>query len=133
MGEVTVTERQPEPDRSAATGWSVVPDWSVVPVEELVAYRGSENRIRVSSAARAITGDPDPGAAIGRQEVALLGRGLPVRVTRLGRRHSPGPLVRHRLALDDRPSRRLSAEISGNDLRLLRLLAVRAAGLPCRL
>ncbi|MEU6782138.1 alpha/beta hydrolase [Nonomuraea angiospora] len=70
MGEVTVTERPPEPD------------WSAMTAEELVAYREAENRFRASSAARAITGEPDPGAAIGWQEVALPGRGLPVRVYR---------------------------------------------------
>ncbi|GIH17170.1 alpha/beta hydrolase [Rugosimonospora africana] len=50
--------------------------------EELVAYRDAENRVRASVAARAITGDPDPGAAIDWQKVALPGRELPVRVYR---------------------------------------------------
>ncbi|GAA2443613.1 hypothetical protein GCM10010191_70240 [Actinomadura vinacea] len=53
MSEVTAMERPPEPDRSAMTD------------EELVAYREAENRFRASDAMRAITGDPDPGAAIG--------------------------------------------------------------------
>ncbi|MFF9512524.1 alpha/beta hydrolase [Streptomyces sp. NPDC014724] len=70
MGEVTVTERPPEPD------------WLAMTAEELVVYRDAENRFRASGAARAITGEPDPGAAIHWQEVALPGRELPVRVYR---------------------------------------------------
>ncbi|TDD39116.1 alpha/beta hydrolase fold domain-containing protein, partial [Saccharopolyspora elongata] len=70
MREVTAAERPPEPD------------WSTMTVEELVVYREAENRFRASSTARAITGDPDPGAAIRWQEVALPGRELPVRVYR---------------------------------------------------
>lgn len=65
-----VAERPPEPD------------WSAITAEELVAYREAENRFRASDAARAITGEPDPGAAIDWQEVALLGREVPVRVYR---------------------------------------------------
>ncbi|MGP9023048.1 alpha/beta hydrolase [Streptomyces sp. BR1] len=56
------------------------PDWLSVTAEELVAYREAENRFRASSAARSILGDPDPGAAIEWQEIALPGRELPVRV-----------------------------------------------------
>ncbi|SEN52500.1 alpha/beta hydrolase [Nonomuraea pusilla] len=71
------------------------PDWSAMTAEELVAYRDAENRRRSSPEARAITGLPDPGAAIQWQEVALPGRDLPVRVYR----PSPGgddlPLVLH--------------------------------------
>ncbi|MDF2709708.1 MAG: Esterase/lipase-like protein [Nonomuraea muscovyensis] len=70
MSEVTAAKRPPEPD------------WLAMTAEELVAYREAENRFRASSAVRAITGDPDPGAAIGWQEVALPGRELPVRVYR---------------------------------------------------
>lgn len=70
MGEVTATERPPEPDFSAITA------------EELLAYRNAENRFRASSAMRAITGEPDPGAAIDWQQIALPGRDLPVRVYR---------------------------------------------------
>ncbi|MFK4263673.1 alpha/beta hydrolase [Streptomyces milbemycinicus] len=70
MSEATAAKRPPEPDFSAITA------------EELVAYRDAENRFRASSAARAITGDPDPGAAIEWQEVSLPGRELPVRVYR---------------------------------------------------
>ncbi|MGN9846872.1 alpha/beta hydrolase [Nonomuraea sp. H19] len=89
MSEVTATERPP------------APDWSTMTAQELLAYRDAENRFRASSAARAITGDPDPGAAIGWQEVALPGRELPVRVYRpsAGRDWDDGraglPLVLH--------------------------------------
>lgn len=69
MSEVTA-ERPPEPDWLTMTG------------EELLVYRDAENRFRASSAARAITGEPDPGATIGWQTVALPGRELPVRVYR---------------------------------------------------
>ncbi|WP_039938652.1 alpha/beta hydrolase [Streptomyces himastatinicus] len=70
MNEVSTAQRPPEPD------------WLTVTAEELVAYRDAENRFRASSAARALLGDPDPGAAIRWQEVALPGRDLPVRVYR---------------------------------------------------
>ncbi|MFI1848914.1 alpha/beta hydrolase [Streptomyces sp. NPDC020480] len=70
MSEATAVKRPPEPDFSAITA------------EELAAYRDAENRFRASSAARAITGDPDPGAAIDWRQVALPGRELPVRVYR---------------------------------------------------
>ncbi|MEV5752357.1 alpha/beta hydrolase [Actinoallomurus sp. NPDC052308] len=70
MSEATAVTRPPEPDFSAMTA------------EELVAYRDAENRFRASSTARAITGDPDPGAAISWRQVALPGRELPVRVYR---------------------------------------------------
>ncbi|MFB7215318.1 alpha/beta hydrolase [Streptomyces sp. NPDC056255] len=70
MGELTDMERPPEPDFSAITA------------EELRAYRDEENRFRASGAMRAITGEPDPGAAIVWQEIALPGRDLPVRVYR---------------------------------------------------
>ncbi|MFC4057866.1 alpha/beta hydrolase [Planomonospora corallina] len=58
------------------------PDWSTVTAEELIAFRDAENRVRASTAARVVTGEPDPGAAIGWQQVALPGRELPVRVYR---------------------------------------------------
>ncbi|MBV6700103.1 alpha/beta hydrolase [Kitasatospora aureofaciens] len=58
------------------------PDFSVITTEELLAYRDAENRFRASSAMRAITGEPDPGAAIDWQQIALPGRDLPVRVYR---------------------------------------------------
>ncbi|MGW1408302.1 alpha/beta hydrolase [Streptomyces sp. NPDC002403] len=70
MSEATATERPPEPD------------WLTMTPQDLVAYRDAENRFRASDAARAITGDPDPGAAIRWQDVALPGRELPVRVYR---------------------------------------------------
>ncbi|WP_331767735.1 alpha/beta hydrolase [Embleya sp. NBC_00896] len=70
MSEVTATERPP------------VPNWSAMTAQELVAYRDAENRFRASGAARAITGDPDPGAAIQWRKVTLPGRELPVRVYR---------------------------------------------------
>ncbi|WP_370656836.1 alpha/beta hydrolase fold domain-containing protein [Streptomyces sp. NBS 14/10] len=69
-GPPSGTRRPPEPDFSAITA------------EELAAYRDAENHFRASSAARALTGDPDPGAAIEWQKVSLSGRELPVRVYR---------------------------------------------------
>ncbi|WP_442911060.1 alpha/beta hydrolase [Kitasatospora sp. NBC_01266] len=68
--------------------------------EELAAYREAENRRRASPAMRAITGMPDPGAAIDWQELALPGRRLPVRVHRPVRergadRDAALPLVLH--------------------------------------
>ncbi|WP_405718571.1 alpha/beta hydrolase fold domain-containing protein [Streptomyces sp. NBC_00046] len=70
MSETTAVKRPPEPDFPAMT------------TEELIAYRDAENRFRASGAARAITGEPDPAAAIEWQELALPGRDLPVRVYR---------------------------------------------------
>ncbi|MFE6158387.1 alpha/beta hydrolase [Streptomyces sp. NPDC056486] len=70
MSEVTAMERPPEPN------------WSAITPEELRTYRDAENRFRASTAARAILGDPDPGAAIQWRKVALPGRELPVRVYR---------------------------------------------------
>ncbi|WP_405802818.1 alpha/beta hydrolase [Streptomyces sp. NBC_01187] len=58
------------------------PDFSVITTEELLAYRDAENRFRASSTARTILGEPNPGAAIDWQEIALPGRDLPVRVYR---------------------------------------------------
>ncbi|WP_369394673.1 alpha/beta hydrolase [Streptomyces sp. CG1] len=70
MSETTTATRPPEPDFSAIT------------TEELLAYRAAENRFRSSSGARTILGEPDPGAAIAWQQIALPGRDLPVRVYR---------------------------------------------------
>ncbi|YCK38079.1 alpha/beta hydrolase [Actinomadura sp. ATCC 39365] len=70
MSETTLATRPPEPDFSAIT------------TEELRAYRDAENRWRASGTARAILGEPNPGAAIVWQQVALPGRDLPVRVYR---------------------------------------------------
>ncbi|MEU5431837.1 alpha/beta hydrolase [Streptomyces sp. NPDC020719] len=70
MSETATAPRPPEPDFSAITA------------EELRAYRDAENRFRASSAARTILGEPDTGAAIAWQEIALPGRDLPVRVYR---------------------------------------------------
>ncbi|MEV0974518.1 alpha/beta hydrolase [Microtetraspora glauca] len=90
MSEPTATMRPTEPD------------WSAITAEELIAYRDAENRFRASSAARAITGDPDPGAAIDWQEVTLPDRDLPVRVYRPAAENRAGeaapaelPLVLH--------------------------------------
>ncbi|MDP9868091.1 MULTISPECIES: alpha/beta hydrolase [Streptosporangium] len=81
MSEVTDTERPPLGIRLLrALGRE--PDWSAMTVEELAAYRDAENRKRASRLARVITGFPDRGAAIQWQQVALPGRGLPVRVYR---------------------------------------------------
>jgi acetyl esterase len=73
MSETTAATRPPEPDFEALT------------TEELIAYRDAENRFRASSTARAILGEPDPGAAVDWQEIALPGRDLPVRVYRPAR------------------------------------------------
>jgi acetyl esterase len=70
MSEATAVKRPPEPDFSAITA------------EELIAYREAENGWRASGAARAILGEPDPGAAIEWRDIALPGRDLPVRVYR---------------------------------------------------
>lgn len=70
MSQNTAAKRPPEPD------------WSTVTAEELVAWRDAENAFRASDAARAITGEPDPGAAIKWQRIALRDRELPVRVYR---------------------------------------------------
>jgi acetyl esterase len=68
MSAPTAAQRPPEPN------------WPTITAEELVVYREAENRFRASDAARAIIGEPDPGAAIRWQQVALPGRELPVRV-----------------------------------------------------
>lgn len=72
MSELTAAaaERPPEPN------------WPTITAEELAAYRDAENHFRASGAARAITGEPDPGATIEWRRVALPGRELPVRVYR---------------------------------------------------
>ncbi|KAF4407334.1 alpha/beta hydrolase [Streptomyces lycii] len=70
MSEATAAARPPEPD------------WTSMTAEELFAYRDAENRFRASDAARAVTGDPDPGATVRWQRAALPGRELPVRVYR---------------------------------------------------
>ncbi|MCX4744171.1 alpha/beta hydrolase [Kitasatospora sp. NBC_01287] len=58
------------------------PDFSAITTEELRAYRDAENRFRASSTARTILGEPDPGAAVHWQQIALPHRDLPVRVYR---------------------------------------------------
>ncbi|MEV5510115.1 alpha/beta hydrolase [Streptomyces orinoci] len=70
MSETTTAARPEEPDFSAITA------------EELRAYSDAENRWRASGTARAMLGEPDPGAAIVWQQVPLPGRDLPVRVYR---------------------------------------------------
>ncbi|MGO4458096.1 alpha/beta hydrolase [Streptomyces sp. M-16] len=70
MSEPTTAIRPPEPGFSAITA------------EELRAYRDAENRWRASGAARALLGEPNPGAAIAWRQLALPGRDLPVRVYR---------------------------------------------------
>ncbi|MFJ4650503.1 alpha/beta hydrolase fold domain-containing protein [Nocardia sp. NPDC088792] len=70
MSETTAVTRPPEPEFSAMT------------TEELIAYRDAENRWRASSAAWPFIGEPDPGATIEWQRLALPGRDLPVRVYR---------------------------------------------------
>ncbi|MHA6616565.1 alpha/beta hydrolase [Pseudonocardia sp. DLS-67] len=85
MSEVTATARPP------------APNWLGMTAQQLVAYRDAENRFRASAAARVITGEPDPGAAIRWQEVALPDRELPVRVYRPagGSGRADLPLVLH--------------------------------------
>ncbi|MEV0091955.1 alpha/beta hydrolase [Streptomyces sp. NPDC050738] len=85
MSESTAVARPPEPD------------WQTITAEELVAYRDAENRFRALGAARAITGEPDPGATIQWETVALPGRELPVRVYRpeAGADRGGLPLVIH--------------------------------------
>jgi acetyl esterase len=58
------------------------PDWLSITNEELVAYRDAENRFRASSAARSLTGEPDPDACIEWKTLTLSGRTLPVRIYR---------------------------------------------------
>ncbi|MEV6102589.1 alpha/beta hydrolase [Nocardia sp. NPDC051981] len=70
MSKTTAVQRPPAPDFSAMTP------------EKLIAYRDAENRWRASSAAWPLIGEPDSGAVIEWQELALPGRGLPVRVYR---------------------------------------------------
>ncbi|MGW5351811.1 alpha/beta hydrolase [Streptomyces sp. NPDC004031] len=67
------------------------PDWTTVTDAELRDYAAAENRFRAAPAARAMTGEPDPGALTGWQDVALPGRSLPVRVHRPAA-PAPGPL-----------------------------------------
>ncbi|MFF4470652.1 alpha/beta hydrolase [Streptomyces sp. NPDC001599] len=69
-------------NESAAVARPPLPDFDAITTEELIAYRAAENRYRTSGPARAILGEPDPGAAIRWQHVALPGRDLPVRVYR---------------------------------------------------
>ncbi|MFJ2242378.1 alpha/beta hydrolase [Streptomyces sp. NPDC087862] len=70
MAGTTAAQRPPEPD------------WPAMTDEDLSAYRDAENRFRASEAARAFTGQPDPGATTEWRHVALDGRELPVRVYR---------------------------------------------------
>ncbi|MGV4926377.1 alpha/beta hydrolase [Streptomyces sp. BHT-5-2] len=70
MSETTTATRPPEPDFSAIT------------TEQLRAYRDAENRWRASSGARTLLGEPDPGATIDWQAIALPDRDIPVRVYR---------------------------------------------------
>ncbi|WP_432081462.1 alpha/beta hydrolase [Streptomyces sp. WAC 04229] len=84
MSGITTAERPPQPD------------WSSVTAESLAAYRDAENRFRASDAARSLLGQPDPGATVDWQQVALPGRDVPVRVYRPDCAHqSPLPLVLH--------------------------------------
>ncbi|MEV5893821.1 alpha/beta hydrolase [Nonomuraea fuscirosea] len=82
MNDLTAIRRPPEPD------------WTTVTPEELITYRDAENRVRASTAARVITGEPDPAATISRRQVALPGRELPIRLYRPSAA-GPLPLVIH--------------------------------------
>ncbi|MFE6776752.1 alpha/beta hydrolase [Streptomyces sp. NPDC057702] len=89
--------------QSATTARPPEPDFSAITTEELHAYREAENRFRASDAARAILGEPHPGATIDWREITLPGRDLPVRVYRpaptggnaAATRTDPLPLVVH--------------------------------------
>ncbi|MFE9429226.1 alpha/beta hydrolase [Kitasatospora sp. NPDC006697] len=70
MSELSTAARPPEPDLETVT------------TEELLVYREAENRFRASAAARAVLGEPDPGALIEWQAIALPDREVPVRVYR---------------------------------------------------
>ncbi|MFD0901278.1 alpha/beta hydrolase [Actinomadura sediminis] len=83
MSDVAFAGRPPEPD------------WETITDGELAAYRDAENRVRASEAARAITGEPDPGASIRWRTVALPGREVPVRVYRPSSGRDDLPLVLH--------------------------------------
>lgn len=84
MSEITTAERPPQPD------------WSSVTAEDLASYRLAENHWRASGSARPFLGQPDPGATIDWQQVALPGRDVPVRVYRPGgTSQGPLPLVLH--------------------------------------
>ncbi|MGW7087217.1 alpha/beta hydrolase [Streptomyces sp. NPDC054871] len=96
MSEGTATERLPEPEGTVER--PPEPDWPTLTAEELLAYREAENRFRASGPARVFLGDPDPGATIEWQEVALPGREVPVRVYRPSVQRGGGadlPLVLH--------------------------------------
>lgn len=85
-----------EPTTTAAPVRPTAPDWTAVTDAELRAYSEAENRFRAAPAARAMTGEPDPGAVIGWQDVDLPGRRLPVRVHRpAAAPGGPLPLVVH--------------------------------------
>lgn len=99
------TTRQPSAGSSGLRQQALggEPDWPAMTAEELAAYSARENHRRASPAMRAITGMPDPGAAIDWQVLALPGRRLPVRVHRPVRAPGAGgdgratalPLVLH--------------------------------------
>ncbi|WP_030518906.1 alpha/beta hydrolase [Nocardia sp. NRRL WC-3656] len=67
---------------TAAVQRPSAPDFSAMTPEKLAIYRDAENRWRASSAAWPVIGEPDSGAAIKWQEVALADRDLSVRVYR---------------------------------------------------
>ncbi|MBD0695475.1 alpha/beta hydrolase [Streptomyces sp. CBMA123] len=73
MSENTTATTAPRPPE---------PDFGTITTGELLAYREAENRFRASEAARAVLGEPHPGATIHWQRIALPGRDLPVRVYR---------------------------------------------------
>ncbi|TDD93501.1 alpha/beta hydrolase [Actinomadura rubrisoli] len=95
MSEVTGAEQASAGDHLRKLALGGDPDWAAMTAGELRAYREAENRRRASPEAQAITGIPDRGAAIRWQEVALPGRGLPVRVYRPSSESDGLPLVLH--------------------------------------
>jgi acetyl esterase len=70
MSEINVAKRPPEPD------------FTTITPEDLIAYRSAENQFRASASARQLLGEPDAGAVIDWQDIALPDRDLPVRVYR---------------------------------------------------
>ncbi|NUU26014.1 MAG: alpha/beta hydrolase [Streptomycetaceae bacterium] len=95
MSENTGTQQAPAETNLRQQALGGEPDWAAMTTEELFTFRDAENRRRASPEARAITGQPDPGAEIAWQEVALPGRGLPVRVYRPTESQADLPLVVH--------------------------------------
>jgi acetyl esterase len=90
VSESIATQRPPEPD------------FATITPEDLIAYRNAENGFRASAIARKLLGEPDAGATMAWQDIALADRTVRVRVyrptptgTRDAARHPGLPLVMH--------------------------------------